>query len=110
MTPDTREQINTVLDALRHDREKSRRMQPDGSYIREKGGDGTSSQEALYRYFSAYKVGVEPEPVVVRVAPEHNMPVPVERVPARAPTVALEKSPPPEEHTGFLRRLRSFFS
>ena len=70
VTPETRAEINTVLDALRHDREKSRRMQPDGSYIREKGGKGTSSQEALYRYFSAYKVkldeapaaGVEEEP------------------------------------------------
>ena len=56
VTPDTREQVNTVLEALRNDREKSRTMQPDGSYIREPGGEGTSSQEALYRYFSQRKV------------------------------------------------------
>jgi polyphosphate kinase len=56
VTPDTREQLNRVLDALREDREKSRRMLPDGSYIRDEGGEGTSSQEALYRYFSARKV------------------------------------------------------
>lgn len=56
VTPETREQINTVLDALRNDREKSRRMLPDGSYVRDKGGEGTSSQEALYRYFSALRV------------------------------------------------------
>ena len=56
VTPETRTQINTVLDALRNDREKSRRMLSDGSYVREEGGKGTSSQEALYRYFSAYKV------------------------------------------------------
>ena len=62
VTPDTREQLNRVLDALREDREKSRRMLPDGSYVRDEGGEGTSSQEALYRYFSARRVSVnEPE-------------------------------------------------
>ena len=55
-TPDTREQIRRILDALRTDREKSRTMQPDGCYIREEGGEGTSSQEALYQYFSALRV------------------------------------------------------
>ena len=61
-TPDTRAQIRRILDALRSDREKSRTMQPDGSYIREENGAGTSSQEALYRYFSARRVSVnEPE-------------------------------------------------
>ena len=64
VTPETREQINTVLDALRSDREKSRRMLPDGSYVRDPGGEGTSSQEALYRYFSAFRVNAAeaPEP------------------------------------------------
>ena len=57
-TPDTREQINEILHALRNDREKSRRMQPDGSYSREEGGEGTSSQEALYRYFSNRRVSL----------------------------------------------------
>ena len=56
VTPDTREQINTLLDALRDDREKSRIMKSDGSYVREKGGKGTGSQEALYHYFSSRKV------------------------------------------------------
>lgn len=51
-TPDTREQVNRILTAMREDREKSRVMQPDGSYVRESGGEGTSSQEALYNYFS----------------------------------------------------------
>ena len=50
---------NCVLDALREDREKSRRMLPDGSYVRDPGGEGTSSQEALYRYFSSLRVSVE---------------------------------------------------
>ena len=63
VTPDTREQLNVILDALRNDREKSWLMQPDGTYIREEGGEGTSSQEALYRYFSTRKVSLaEPEP------------------------------------------------
>ena len=60
-TTETREQINTVLNALRADREKSRRMLPDGSYIREEGGEGTSSQEALYHYFSSFRVSSEEE-------------------------------------------------
>ncbi len=63
VTPDTREQLNQVLIAMRNDKEKGRLMQPDGSYIREEGGEGTSSQEALYRYFSSRKVSLtEPEP------------------------------------------------
>lgn len=73
VTPDTREQLNRVLDALRNDREKSRRMLPDGSYVRDEGGEGTSSQEALYRYFSALKVSAEepkPEPAPAQPAPE----------------------------------------
>ena len=107
VTPDTREQINTVLDALRRDREKSRRMLPDGSYVREKGGEGTSSQEALYRYFSAYKVGTEapaaPTPV------KAPAPRPADPAPVVAPPKALEKTPPPE-HESFLQKLKSFFS
>ena len=58
VTPDTREQLNTILDALRNDKEKSWVMQPDGTYVREEGGEGTSSQEALYRYFSTRKVSL----------------------------------------------------
>ena len=61
VTPGTCEQINTVLSALRTDREKSRRMLSDGSYVRDSGGEGTSSQEALYRYFSNYKVSLADE-------------------------------------------------
>ena len=61
VTPDT--QLNEILEALRNDREKSWRMLPDGTYVREEGGEGTSSQEALYRYFSTRKVSLtEPEP------------------------------------------------
>ncbi len=58
-TPETREQIHEILDALREDREKSRTMQPDGSYIREPDGGGTSSQERLYQYFSKRRVSLE---------------------------------------------------
>ena len=41
-------------------------MQPDGSYIREPDGAGTSSQERLYQYFSKRRVSLDedkPEPV-----------------------------------------------
>ncbi|MBR6442160.1 MAG: polyphosphate kinase 1 [Clostridia bacterium] len=76
VTPDTREQLNVILDALRSDKEKSWLMQPDGTYVREEGGEGTSSQEALYRYFSTRKVSLaepepeEPEPASVPVPDE----------------------------------------
>ena len=62
VTPDTREQLNEILDALRNDKEKSWLMQPDGTYVREEGGEGTSSQEALYRYFSNRKVSLVDAP------------------------------------------------
>ncbi len=61
-TPDTREQVDMILDCLRRDREKSRTMQPDGRYVREEGGEGTSSQEALYQYFSKRRLTLEEEP------------------------------------------------
>ena len=136
VTPDTREQINTVLDALRRDREKSRRMQPDGTYVREPGGEGTSSQEALYRYFSAYKVNTEPPAPVVQTAPAaestpveqapaaepapapqaapaaepvpvRSEPVAAEKAPIIAPPKALETTPPPEP-VGLLRKITNF--
>ena len=95
-TPDTREQIRRILDALRNDREKSRTMQPDGSYIREENGAGTSSQEALYQYFSRRKVSLAPpEP-----APETRS------APAAAPAgAAAPEAPKPS----FLQRLLDFF-
>ena len=94
VTPDTRAEINTVLDALRNDREKSRRMQPDGSYVREKGGRGTSSQEALYRYFSAYKVNAAPPPPITKAAEPGPSPVTEAAEPAPTPS-PLTKAPEP---------------
>lgn len=58
VTPDTREQLNVILNALRNDREKGWRMLSDGTYILERNGEDNSSQEALYRYFSARKVSL----------------------------------------------------
>ena len=115
VTPDTRAQINEVLNALRNDREKSRRMLPDGTYVRDKGGEGTSSQEALYRYFSAWKVSMEaPAPIgqttaPVEPAPVRSEPVAAERAPIPAPVKAMEITPPPEP-VGLLRKIMSFFS
>ena len=60
-TPETREQITEILNALRDDREKSRTMQSDGTYVREENGAGTSSQERLYQYFSSRKVSLNGE-------------------------------------------------
>ena len=73
VTPETREQINAVLEALRADREKASYMQPDGSYIRPEGGTGTSSQEALYRYFSTRKVSLsDDEPAEAQREPAQD--------------------------------------
>ena len=99
-TPETREQIHEILNALREDREKSRTMQPDGSYIREPDGAGTSSQERLYQYFSKRRVSLDeeekPEPQVS--APSASIPVkPVlrqrtkEADPPQKPVSAWEK-------------------
>ena len=79
VTPDTREQLNEILDALRNDREKSWRMLPDGTYVREEGGEGTSSQEALYRYFSTRKVSLtEPEPELPKEPEVPEVPEPLQ--------------------------------
>ena len=61
VTPSTREQLNEILEALRRDREKSWRMRSDGTYVRDGDGEGTSSQEALYRYFSTRRVSLTEE-------------------------------------------------
>ena len=90
VTPDTRDQLNEILSALREDKEKGWRMLSDGTYVREEGGEGTSSQEALYRFFSVRKVSLaEPEP------PEPELPEP-EEVPER------EAHEPEEKSTGGL--------
>ena len=74
-TEDTREQIHEILRAIREDKEKSRVMQPDGSYLREQGGEGTSSQEALYQYFSTRKVSLEEPAQEAAKAPAETKPV-----------------------------------
>ena len=97
VTPDTREQLNEILSALREDREKGWKMMPDGTYTREAGGEGTSSQEALYRYFSARKV---------------SLAEPAEELPAIEETAAEETEAPEEQEErkdagglfGWLRR------
>ena len=76
-TTETRKQINEVLNALRNDKEKSRRMLPDGTYIREKGGKGTSSQEALYRYFSTIQVSVNDKEVIQSPETELSIQAPI---------------------------------
>ncbi len=90
VTPDIREQLNVILDALRNDREKAWRMISDGSYIREEAEEGSSSQEALYRYFSVRRVSLaDPEP---ETAPEKEPDPPAQ---------------PPRGFRGWLHRLFS---
>ncbi len=111
VTPDTRDQINTVLNALRNDREKSRKMLSDGTYVREKGGEGTSSQEALFRYFSTYRVNLD-ETVDPSLKADRSLvkaPASSLTVPGAAPAPASEKASP-SDSGHFLNRLRRFFS
>ena len=105
-TPDTRAQIRRILDALRSDREKSRTMQPDGSYIREENGAGTSSQEALYQYFSRQKVSLAPSEPAPAAVPA-SAPAETHSAPAAAPA---EAPAPPAPKPSFLQRLRDFFN
>ena len=105
-TPDTRAQIRRILDALRSDREKSRTMQPDGSYIREENGAGTSSQEALYQYFSRQKVSLAPSEPAPATVPA-SAPAETRSAPAAAPA---EAPAPPAPKPSFLQRLRDFFN
>lgn len=60
VTPETREGVLAILDALRADREKSWTMQPDGTYTRSGRLAGTASHDTLYEYFGAKTV--EPLP------------------------------------------------
>jgi polyphosphate kinase len=92
VTPDTRKQLNVILDAVRNDKEKGWQMLSDGRYALEEGGEGTSSQEALYRYFSALKVSLrDPQAAPVR-------------------SVATAKKADPETRISFFSRLRGLFS
>ena len=97
VTPDTREQLNVILDALRADKEKSRTMQPDGRYLREEGGEGTSSQEALYQYFSNYRVTMPDAEPGASVEPEvEEQPAETVSAPAAEPAPAPAPAPIPE--------------
>ena len=98
VTPDTREQLNEILDALRKDREKSWLMLPDGTYIREEGGAGTSSQEGLYRYFSNRKVSMMEEMPEEPKQPEQpEQPKQVEQPEQPKQAEQPEQPPLPEE-------------
>ena len=62
--PEIKEQLLEIMEAFRQDREKGWLMQSDGSYVKAPGGEGTASQDRLYRYFPAKTVEPIPEPVV----------------------------------------------
>ena len=104
VTPETREQIDRIITALREDREKSRTMQPDGTYTREEGGQGTASQEALYTYFSQRKVHLREElpPAPDPVPPPEPKPEPV-----ALPNVPQPKQPLEEKPKSLFQRLRA---
>ena len=100
-TPETRAQVQSILDALRADREKSRIMQPDGTYLREPDGAGTSSQEALYYAFSTWRAAPA-------AAPEAPKPEPEPFTPA-ASAVPPEPVSPDPVTARWKRRLKEFF-
>ena len=105
VTPETREQIDEVLTALRNDKEKSRKMLPDGSYVREAGDEHSSSQEALYRYFSTRRVSPDDPPAPAEAPPA--APEPAASVPdapgeetAAGPVGAAAADPAKEPEAG----------
>ena len=51
-TPETREPVLTILEAMRNDRAKGWYMQPDGSYTRGGRQPNTASQDVLYHHFT----------------------------------------------------------
>ncbi len=61
VTPETREGALRVLDALRDDKERSWTMQPDGSYVWDRSGPGTASQDKLYDWFSEQVIESVPQ-------------------------------------------------
>ena len=85
VTPDTREQLNEILDAIRNDREKAWHMLPDGTYVQVTDREGTSSQEALYRYFSTRTVSLEDEPEEEEEKEPEEIPTEEELKPAEIP-------------------------
>lgn len=52
VTPETRMDVQKIMDALRQDHERSWTMQPNGTYVWEKTAPGTASQDVLYQYFA----------------------------------------------------------
>ncbi|MBR4394759.1 MAG: polyphosphate kinase 1 [Oscillospiraceae bacterium] len=107
-TPDTRTQIRRILDALREDREKSRTMQSDGSYIREEDGAGTSSQEALYQYFSKLKVSLDSKKAAPASSSDETRSAgSVPAAPAEAASSAEAVPAAPKQ--SFFQRLLDFF-
>jgi hypothetical protein len=68
--------------------------QPDGSYRKNEGGEGTNSQERLYQYFRKTVITAETETAPVTLHTEET--------PANAP---VADQPVPKKRTGFLKRL-----
>ena len=108
VTPDTRAQIFEILSAFRADREKSRVMQPDGTYLREPGGEGTSSQERLYWYFSTRRVSAAVEPPKAPEIPEIPIvePAPEVKVPPTQPAATHAES----RWENTMKKLKEWFS
>ena len=102
VTPDIREQLNEILSALREDREKGWQMQADGTYFRDPEGAGTSSQEALYRYFSERRVSLS--------EPEEAEPPQAEEPQAEPPQAETPRSEPaPARRIGFRNLFHKMF-
>ena len=75
---DVKEQLLEIMEAFRQDREKGWLMQRDGSYVKVPGGEGTASQDRLYRYFTGLTVEPIPEPTIT-VEVRREEPKPTEK-------------------------------
>ena len=80
--PEIMAQLLEIMEAFRQDREKGWLMQSDGSYVKAPGGEGSSSQDRLYRYFTSPAVAVETAPAPVQKAEQQDEAIPAAQSPA----------------------------
>ena len=104
VTPDTKDQVRHILDAFREDNEKGRVMQPDGTYLRLEGGEGTSSQESLYWYFREIRCSEE-EPAPVQPVPVEPTEEAASPVPEK---IVMSTENEPEEKLTFGQRIMAW--
>lgn len=103
-SPESRQPVLEVLEALRKDRAKGWFMQPDGSYIRAGRQPGSGSQDALYAWFGNQRVEPVPPRRKRKAKPAAAVTPPIQQAASVvADAAGSEKKP------GWLHRLLFFW-